>query len=247
MCGQAGLQRVRAGIAGGQRLLFNVGSPVVERARGGRSPRRRRAGVDRVRLHDSPAGEQRGGGVVVVRIVTAGGSGTAPHVGMSAVGRQVRHGVTGQTHPVHVPRQVSVHHPDPAVQRQTVGRAGQAPAAPLEVVRLGDVVESQPVHHAVHGLQRLALAPEPPRSSSKGALLEHELAGRVDSPVVALPWPAEALGQLDEALVQGQVMAHGVLPSLIRASEKREAALQELVDFTERQPLGRRALDRHDY
>lgn len=100
------------------------------------------------------------------------------------------------------------------------------------------MVESQAVHHAVHGLQRLALAPKAPGSPSERAFLEHKLTGRVDSPVVAFPWPAEAFGQLNEALVQGQVVTHGVLPSLVGAPKKREAALEELVYFTERQALG---------
>lgn len=166
---------------------------------------------------------------------------------MSPVGRQVRHGVPGQTHPFHVTRQVSIHHPEPAVQGQAVGRTRQAPAAPLEVVGLGDVVETKAVHHAVHGLQRLTFAPKTPGSPSEGALLEHKLTGRVDSPVVSLPWPAEAFGQLNEALVQRQVVTHRVLPSLVGAPEEREAALQELVYFTKRQALGWRALDSHDY
>lgn len=130
----------------------------------------------------------------MVGIITPSGSSAASHVGMSTVGRQVCHGVPGQTHPVHVTCQVSIHHANPAVQRQAVGRTGQAPTAPLEVVGLGDVVESQAVHHAVHGLQRLALAPETPGSPSEGAFLKHELTSRVDSPVMALPWPPEAFG-----------------------------------------------------
>ena len=157
------------------------------------------------------------------------------------------HGVAGQTHALHVTCQMSVHHPDPAVQGQAVGRTREASAAALEVVGLGDVVEAQAVHHAVHGFQSLALAPEAPRPSSERTLLEHELTGRVDSPVVALAGPPEALGQFDEAFIQGQIVSHGVLPSLIRAPEKREAALEELVYFAERQSFGGRALDSHDY
>lgn len=151
----------------------------------------------------------------MVGIITPSGSCTTSHVGMSSVGRQVRHGVSGQTHPLHVTCQVSIHHPDPAVQRQAVRRTGQTPAAPLEVIGLGDVVESQAVHHAVHGFQSLTLAPETSGSPSEGALLEHKLTSRVDSPVVALPWPTEAFGQLYETLVQGQVVTYGVLPSLV--------------------------------
>ena len=46
------------------------------------------------------------------------------------------------------------------------------------------------------------------------SLLKHELLGRVDGPVVPLARPAQRLGQLDEALVQAEVVAHGVLPAL---------------------------------
>lgn len=91
----------------------------------------------------------------------------------------------------------------------------------------------------------MAFPPEPSRSAAKGALLEHKLAARVDGPVVSLPWSAETLGQLDEALVQGQVVSDGVFPSLVRSPEEREAGLQELVDFTQSEPFARRALNRH--
>uniref|UniRef100_A0A670J005 Methenyltetrahydrofolate synthase domain-containing protein n=1 Tax=Podarcis muralis TaxID=64176 RepID=A0A670J005_PODMU len=107
------------------------------------------------------------------------------------------------------------------------------------------VVEIQ-VHHAVHGFEGLAFPPEAAGPPSEGAFFEHELAGRVDGPVVALARPAQPFGQLDEAFVEREVVAHRVLPALVRAAEEREAALQELVDLAQRQALGRRALDSHD-
>lgn len=94
-------------------------------------------------------------------------------------------------------------------------------------------------------LQRLTLAPEAARSPPKTALLEHVLGGRVDGPVVALAGPAQALRQLDEALVQAEIVAHRVLPALIGPAEEREALLQKRVDLREGQPLARARLDRH--
>lgn len=119
----------------------------------------------------------------------------------------------------------------------------------MEVEALGQQrgPEAQATHHTmVHGLERLALPPEAARPPAERALLEHELTGRVDGPVVALAGPPEALGQLDEALVERQVVAHGVLPALVGAAEEGEARLQELIDLAERQALAGRALDGHD-
>ena len=48
-----------------------------------------------------------------------------------------------------------------------------------------------------------------------GPLLEHELLRGVDGPVVPLARPAQRLGQLDEALVEAEVVAHRVLPALV--------------------------------
>ncbi len=59
------------------------------------------------------------------------------------------------------------------------------------------------------------------------ALLEHVLLGWVDGPVVTLAGPAQRLGQLDEALVQGQVVAHRVLPALVGTTEEREFCLKK--------------------
>ena len=83
----------------------------------------------------------------------------------------------------------------------------------------------------VLGLQRLALATEAPGPAAKASLLEHVLRGRVDGPVVALAGSPQTLGQLDEALVQAQVVADRVLPSLIGAPEEGEVLLEEGVDL----------------
>ena len=48
----------------------------------------------------------------------------------------------------------------------------------------------------------------------------------VDGPVVSLAGAPQRLGQLDEALVQGQVVPHRVLPTLVRTTEKRKLSLK---------------------
>ena len=70
------------------------------------------------------------------------------------------------------------------------------------------------------------LPPKAPGPPPKGALLEHVLLGRVNGPVVTLARPAQRLRQLDEALVEGQVVAHRVLPALVGPTEKRELCLK---------------------
>ena len=60
-----------------------------------------------------------------------------------------------------------------------------------------------------------------------GPLLEHELLRGVDGPVVPLARPAKRLGQLDEALVEGEIVAHRVLPPLVRTAEEWELLLKD--------------------
>lgn len=93
-----------------------------------------------------------------------------------------------------------------------------------------------------HGL---ALPPETSGSPPERTLLEHELAGRVYSPVMSFPRTTQAFRQLNEALVQRQVVPDGVLPTLIRAPEELEALLQKRVDLAERQPFAGRLLYSH--
>lgn len=120
------------------------------------------------------------------------------------------------------------------------------------------VVSGRLVHHAGHvvaeevarvvlRLHRLALSPEAARPPPEGALLEHELAGGVDGPVVALPRSAQPFGELDEALVEREVVPDRVLPTLVRPPEERESLLEERVDLAEGEALGGRVLDGHDY
>lgn len=119
----------------------------------------------------------------------------------------------------------------------------------MEIKSLGKdrSAEAYTIHHPIHGLQSLAFPPESSGSSSEGALLKHELAGRVYGPVVALAWSAQSFGQLDEALIERQVVAYRVFPALIGASEEGEPSLEELVDLTQGQSFSRRALYGHDY
>jgi len=44
---------------------------------------------------------------------------------------------------------------------------------------------------------------------------------------VALARPAQRLGQLDEALVEGQVVPHRVLPPLVGPAEEGELGLKQ--------------------
>ena len=52
-------------------------------------------------------------------------------------------------------------------------------------------------------------------SSEKGSIIEHIVAVRVQGPVASLARLLVVPGHLDEALVQGQVMANGILPALM--------------------------------
>lgn len=124
--------------------------------------------------------------------------------------------------------------------------ARNGPSRSLEAVAIWNVVETQAVHHAIHGLKSLAFSSEAPGPPSEGTLLKHELAGGVNGPVVSFARSAQAFGQLDEALIEGQIVPDRVLPALVGTPEEGEAALKELVDFTEGQPLGGRALDSHN-
>ena len=73
----------------------------------------------------------------------------------------------------------------------------------------------------LHGLAAEAAGP-----AAEGPLLEHVLLGRVDGPVVAFARAAQRLGQLDEALVEGEVVPHRVLPALVGTAEKGKFGLK---------------------
>lgn len=60
----------------------------------------------------------------------------------------------------------------------------------------------QGVEDAVRRLQGLAFSAKASRTSSKASFFEHELARRIDRPVMSFAGTTKAFGQLDEALVQ---------------------------------------------
>lgn len=77
----------------------------------------------------------------------------------------------------------------------------------------------------------MTLSSKAARTPPKRAFLEHELTIGIDGPVVAFAWLAHRFGQLDEALVERQVVAHRVLPALVGALEEREMGLQVLINL----------------
>ena len=107
--------------------------------------------------------------------------------------------VVPSAQPVVTPGHGVAHH----VQVVTVAVTGQRGGRSLKVktLRQDGGAESDAVHHPVHRLEGLTFPPEASGSAAKGAFLKHELAARVDCPVMALPRPAQPFGQLDETLV----------------------------------------------
>ena len=73
----------------------------------------------------------------------------------------------------------------------------------------------------------------------EAAVLKHVLCVRVQSPVVALAGSAGLAGDLDEAVVEGQVVADGVLPLLGVVPVEGEALGDELVDAAQCEPVVR--------
>lgn len=86
---------------------------------------------------------------------------------------------------------------------------------------------------------------EPFAASQETSILEHVPTAGVQSPETALTWLVWASRDFNKAVVEGQVVAQGVLPPLSVFSIIRESIHDELVNFTERQHLLRAALDRH--
>ena len=83
-----------------------------------------------------------------------------------------------------------------------------------------------------------------PLASLEVAVLKHLLARLVQGPVVALAISA-LFGYLHEALVEGEVVADGVLPSLLVLCIVRELVHDELVNPTQRELLVGRLGDCH--
>ena len=79
----------------------------------------------------------------------------------------------------------------------------------------------------------------------EAAVAEHVPAPGVQRPVVPFAGAARGAGDLDEAVVEGEVVADGVLPALLVLLEVREAGHDEGVDLVERHHAVGRALDGH--
>jgi len=82
-------------------------------------------------------------------------------------------------------------------------------------------------------------------AAQKAAVFEHVQSGRVEGPVGALAGPVRPPGDLDEAVVEGKVVAQRVLPALRVLAVVRKALHDEAVDVGQRQHLLRRAPDGH--
>ena len=89
-------------------------------------------------------------------------------------------------------------------------------------------------------LQLEALGPP-----QEATVAEHVPALGVQGPVVAFPRAARGARHLDEAVVEGEVVADGVLPALLVLLEVGEAVHDEGVDLVERHHAGGGALDGH--
>ena len=64
---------------------------------------------------------------------------------------------------------------------------------------------------------------------------------------MTLPRPPKGFGQFDETLVERQIVADRVLPSLVRSSKEGELLLKELIDLREGELLAGDGLDGHHY
>lgn len=203
------------------------------------------AGVRGVAVQRAGHGRRgRHGAAAAVRsVVPVGRNRTARHVRGPGARGHVRY-VVAAAQPF-VPSSHGVAHHVQVVAVAVAGEGGRW-SLKVKTLRQDGGAEAYAVHHPIHGFQGLTFSPEAPGSAPKRAFLKHELTAWIDGPVVAFPRPAQPLGQLDKALVQRKIMPDRVFPALIRSPEEREASLEELVDLTECQPFGGRALDGHN-
>ena len=79
----------------------------------------------------------------------------------------------------------------------------------------------------------------------EAAVVEHVLGGGVQAPVVALARVSWLAGNLDEAVIKGEVVADAVLPGGELAAVVREAATDEGTDAAEREALVRALQNGH--
>ena len=93
--------------------------------------------------------------------------------------------------------------------------------------------------HLLLGALEALLAPQ------VAPVLEHVARVRVQRPVAAFARPVRGSRDLDEAVVEGERVADGVLPALLVLAVEGEEVHDELVDLAERAHLVGRLLDGH--
>lgn len=123
----------------------------------------------------------------------------------------------------------------------------------LGCLRLGRAVRTHPavpnVRLQMERLQTLRSAgPLYPPLSPEVSHLEHALKRGVQHPVVPLPILAGFLDRhLQEAVVQGQVVPHAVLPTFLIIRVIGKPGADEVINPSEGQPLARALTDGHCY
>ena len=70
-------------------------------------------------------------------------------------------------------------------------------------------------------------------AAEEASVTEHVTTGWVESPVVAFSGASRSAGDLAEAVVEGEVVADGVLPALLVLLEVRESVHDESVDLVQ--------------
>lgn len=92
---------------------------------------------------------------------------------------------------------------------------------------------------------RWVMALEALPAPKEAAVVEHVLGGGVQAPVVALAGVSWLAGDLDEAVIEGEVVADAILPGGELAAVIREAATDEGTDAAEREALVRALQNGH--
>lgn len=96
-----------------------------------------------------------------------------------------------------------------------------------------------------HYVRRRSLVALPP--PQEAPVVEHVFSQRVQRPVVSFSRISRLAGDLNEAVVQGEVVPDGVLPRWELLPVVLEAGHNELADAAQRELLLRRLQDRHGY
>lgn len=82
-------------------------------------------------------------------------------------------------------------------------------------------------------------------TAKEATVLEHVTALRVQRPVATLARPVGPSGQLDEAVVEGKIVAEGVLPALRVLAVVGKAVHDKLIDLAQCHDLVWRTLNSH--